>query len=85
MNRFGFLTEDSVACFMSYAQLQASKSFPNQPDGTLVQRTLDLSFNDIQTILPNQLASRTMAAYMVENNQTCATFIKPIATNPEQT
>ena len=26
-----------------------------------------------------------MAAYMVENNQTCATFIKPIATNPEQT
>ena len=62
----------------------STASFPNQADGTLIQRAIELSYNDIETILPNQLATRTLAAYMIANNLTCSTYLTPIATNPVQ-
>jgi hypothetical protein len=65
LKRFGFLTTDSLSCFVSYANNLQALSFPHQPDGTLIQRAIQLSFADIESILPNQLATRTMAAYNV--------------------
>jgi hypothetical protein len=83
--RFGFLTTESLTCFVNYANNLQALSFPNQPDGTLIQRAIQLSFADIESILPNQLATRTMASYNVANNLTCASYISPVAATPIQT
>jgi len=85
MDRFGFLTAESVSCWVSYSNRLDNMSSPNQADGTLIQRAIQLSYDDIETILPNQLATRTMAAYNVNNNFTCSSYISQVAATPIQT
>ena len=84
MARFGFPTVESIAGFVDYVNNTQTASFPNQPDGTLIQRAIELSYDDIEKTLPYQLASRTLGAYMVANNLTCNTYLAPIANNPVQ-
>lgn len=50
----------------------------NQPEGTLMQRAIQLSFDDIESTLPMQLASRQMAAYNNVTNQTCTSYLSQV-------
>ena len=52
MERFGLLTEDSVFCLSAYIDVLVSESFPDQPMGTLAQRVIALSFEDVKEALP---------------------------------
>ena len=58
MTRFGFPTLDSIACFITYMQNTNEFSSTNQPEGTLIQRAIQHSFDDVEAGLPMQLASR---------------------------
>lgn len=81
MERFGFEDADQLACFVTYISVQADNSSPSQPEGTLNQRAIQLSFQDVEEVLPMQLASRTMAAYNTNMNLTCEGYMAPVAAN----
>lgn len=85
MKRFDFPSAASIECFFEYQTNLVAASSPYQPEGTLIQRAIDLSFKNIEEVLPNQLATRTMGAYNNINNLTCESFITPIANNTFQT
>lgn len=77
--RFGLLTDNNVNCLADYIKRLTDASSPNQATGTLAQRTIQLSFDDIKETLPMQLSSRSLATYNMLANKTCADYVSQVA------
>jgi hypothetical protein len=79
MTRFGLITNDQIACLINYIDALNNASSIKQADGTLTQRGMYLSYNQIKEVLPMQLASRYMATFNFEANKTCEDYVSQVA------
>jgi len=79
MTRFGFGSEESIQCMSLYFVKLNGLSSQNQPEGTLTQRNMQLSFDDVKGTLPMQLASRSLATYNMLAGKNCSDYVTMVA------
>lgn len=73
--RFGLLTIDQIECLINYIDNLNESSSLAQALGTLTQRGIQMSFDNVKEVLPMQLASRYLATFNFEANKTCETYV----------
>lgn len=78
-SRFGLVTIDQISCLVDYIDNLNNASSVKQAQGTLNQRGMELSYNQIKEVLPMQLASRYLATFNFEAGKTCETYVSQVA------